>query len=63
MILKVLTLVFLFLIRLRFPSSKSVAAIIRTRHGSDTVKKLQKFEKLDYKVRKNQGDLEFLKLC
>ena len=24
---------------------------------------LRKFEKLDYKVCKNQGDIEFLKLC
>ena len=60
---KVLTLVFLFLIRLRFPSRKSIAEIIRKRYGSDTVKQLRKVEKLDYKVRKNQGDLEFLKLC
>ena len=63
MIVKVLTLVFLFLIRLRFPSRKSIAEIIRKRYGSDTMKQLRKFEKLDYKVRKNQGDLEFLKLC
>ena len=27
------------------------------------MKQLRKFEKLDYKVRKSQGDLEFLKLC
>ena len=53
----------MFLIRLRFPSRKSIAEIIRKRYGSDTVKQLRKFEKLDYKVRKNQGDLEFLKLC
>ena len=63
MIVKVLTLVFLFLIRLRFPWRKSIAEIIRKRYGSDTVKQLRKFEKLDYKVRKNQGDLELLKLC
>ena len=35
----------------------------RKRYSSDTVKQLRKFEKLDYKVRRNQGDLEFLKLC
>ena len=40
-----------------------MAEIICKRYGSDTVKQLWKFEKLDYKVRKNQGDLEFLKLC
>ena len=53
MIVKVLTLVFLFLIRLRFPSKKSIAEIICKRYGSDTVKQLEKLEKLDYKVRKN----------
>ena len=63
MIVKVLTLVFLFLIRFRSPSRKSIAEIIHKRYGSDTVKQLRKFEKLDYKVHKNQGDLEFLKLC
>ena len=61
--MKVLTLVFLFLIRLRFPLRKSISEIICKRYGTDTVKQLRKFEKLDYKVHKNQGDLEFLKLC
>ena len=63
MIVKVLTLAFLFLIRLRFPSSKSIAEIICKRYENETVKQLWKFGKLDYKVRKNHGDLEFLKLC
>ena len=63
MIAKVLTLVFLFLIQLRFPSRKSIAETIHKCYDSDTVKQLRKFEKLDYKVRKSQGDLEFLKLC
>ena len=63
MIVKVLTLVLLLLIRLRFPSKKSIAEIIRKCYGSDPVKQLRRFEKLDYKVRKNQSDLEFLKLC
>ena len=63
MIVKVLTLVFLFLIRLRFPSKKSITEIMHKRYGSNTVKQLRIFEKFDYKVRKNQGDLKFLKLC
>ena len=48
---------------MRFPSRKSITEIIRKRCGSDTMKQLRKFEKLDYKVRKNQVDLGFLKLC
>ena len=59
-IVNVLTLVFLFLIRLRFSSKKFIAEIIRKRYGSDTVKRLRLFEKFDYKIRKNDGDLEFL---
>ena len=59
MIVRVLMLVFLILIRLRFPSKKSIAE----HYGRDTMKQLRKFEKLVYKVPKNQGDLGFLKLC
>ena len=62
-IVKISILVFLCLIRLRFLSRKSIAEIICTRYGSDTVKQLRKFEILDYKVCKNQCDLEFLKFC
>ena len=58
--MNVLTLVFSFLIRLRFSSKKFIAEIISKRYGSDTVKRLRLFEKFDYKIRKNDGDLEFL---
>ena len=57
MFMEVLRLAFLLLIRLRFLLKKSIVEVIRKRYGSDTVKQLS------YKVRKNQGDLEFLKLC
>ena len=49
---KALTLVFLSLIRLRFPSMKSIREINRNRYGTDTVKQLPKFEKRDEKIRK-----------
>ena len=42
MIVKALTLVFLILILLRFPSKKSVTETIRKRYGSDTVKTTSK---------------------
>ena len=61
MIVRVLALVFLFLLKLRFPANKSVAEIIRKRYGSDTVKWLCKFEKLDFKIRKNEANLQFSK--
>ena len=46
--------------RLRFPSEKSVAEVIRKRYNENIVKQIRKFEKLDFKIRKNEADLEFL---
>ena len=60
---RVAALVFLFLIRLRFPHSNSVAEVIRKRYGQNTVQKLRKLEKLNYRLRKAQVDLEFLVNC
>ena len=48
--------VFLFLLKLRFPANKSVAEIIRKRYGTDAVKWLRKFEKLDFKIQENEAD-------
>ena len=59
----VLALVFLFLLKLRFPANKSVAEIICKRYGTDAVKWLRKFEKLDFKNQKNEADLQFLQSC
>ena len=50
--LKVISIVFLFLVRLRFPSKLSTIQVIRNRYGNDTVELVQQFEKLDYKYRK-----------
>ena len=47
MIVRVLALVFLFLLKLRFPANKSVAEIIQIRYSVDAAKRLHKFEKLD----------------
>ena len=47
MIVKVLTSVILFLIRLTFPLRKSNAEIIRKHYGGDTVKEIGNFEKVD----------------
>ena len=49
--------------RLRFPSEKSVAEVTRKRYNDNIVKQIRKFEKLDYKIRKNEADLELLKSC
>ena len=49
--------------RLRFPSEKSVAEVTRKRYNDNIVKQIRKFEKLDYKIRRNEVDLEFLTSC
>ena len=58
--MRVAVIVFLFLIRLRFPKSKSISDIIRGRYSQSTFKRIRKFEKLDYRLRKAELDLEFL---
>ena len=63
MIIRVLALTFLFLPKRRFPSNKLVTEIIRRRYNAEAVKRLRKFEKLDFKIRKNEADLEFLQMC
>ena len=61
--MRVAALVFLILICLRFPYSKSVAEVIRKRYGQNTVKKLGKLEKLDFRLHKPQIDLQFSVNC
>ena len=63
MFMKVAAIVFLFLIWLRFPHSKSLSQIIRRRYGDKIIKRLRKFEKIDYRLRKAELDLEFLVKC
>ena len=61
--MRVAAIVFLFLIRLRFPKSKSISDILRRRYSQSTLKRIRKFEKLDYRLRKAELDLEFLLRC
>ena len=60
---RVVALVFLFIARVRFPSGMSIVKVLRNRHGLDLVKNVRKLEKIDWKYRKIQLDLEFLKTC
>ena len=57
------TLVFLFIAKLRFPKGNSIATIVRKRYGLNTLAKIRKFEKLDYRHRKTELDLGFLNEC
>ena len=59
MFIRVATLVFLFLARIRFPKTESIASVIRRRYGVKLLKEVRKFEKLDFKLRKVQLDLDF----
>ena len=60
MVVEVLGLIFLFIIRIRFPKGKSIANIIRSRYGEAFVRKIRKFEKNNHKLRKSHLDLRFL---
>ena len=60
MIIRALSVVFLFIVRLTFPSDKSIANVIRSGYNGVIVKQIRRFEKLDFKIQKNEGDLDFL---
>ena len=60
---RIITYVFLFLARLRFPAQVSIIKILQRRYGDGLVKKVQKFEKFDFKYRKALLGLEFLQSC
>ena len=61
--MRVATLVFLFLARIRFPKTKSIPSIIWRRYDDEVLREVCQFEKLDYKLRKVQLDLDFLCKC
>ena len=61
--MKVAAIVFLFLIQLRFPKSKSISDILRRRYSQSILKRIPKFEKIDYRLRRAELDLEFLLRC
>ena len=51
------------MVRLKFPSDNSIANVTRSRYNNETVKQIRRFEKLDFKIRKNEADLDFLQSC
>ena len=63
MIVRTIDLVYLFIIRFRFPRGKSIADIIENRYGEAFVKKIWRFEKCDFKLRKCHLDLRLLLDC
>ena len=63
MLMRVATLVFLFLIRLYFPTSKAIPSIIKERYRCKILKLIRKFEKVNFKFKKATLDLDFLYYC
>ena len=61
--LRAFTIVFLFIIRCRFPKLKSLSEIIRFRYGNHILKLIGKYEKHDYRLRKINLDIAFLNSC
>ena len=60
---RILSLVFIFLIRLRFPKDCSLHDVIKRRYGNDCSRNLRKLQKTDLKLRKAKLDLKFLNDC
>ena len=58
-----LTLVLLFIIRIRFPANRSIAQIITSRYGQQTLQLIRKFESTDLKHKKCELDINFLTVC
>ena len=64
MFMRVATLAFLFLARICFLRlNESIPSIIPRRYGDKVLREERQFEKLDYKLRKVQLDLDFLCKC
>ena len=57
-----LILSLLFILRTRF-ANKPILNIVRDRYGEDGVRCFRELEQSDFKIRKNQCDIEFLDFC
>lgn len=57
MFVKVFAPMFLFIIQLCFPRSRSIAIVIRIRYSDKFRKNVRKFETSDYQIRKCQLDI------
>ena len=62
-ILRIFTLLFLFIIISRFPKSKPLSEIIRDRYGNYVLKFIRKFENLDFQLRIISVNTELLNSC
>ena len=60
MFMRVAVLVFIFLVRIRFPTNESIVYIVRKRYSGEILKTIHKLEKVDYKLRKAKLNINFL---
>ena len=58
--LKVISLVLLSMIQIRFLADKSITYILWSRYRNTLVKEVRKFEKIDYKLQKCKLDIALL---
>ena len=59
----VISLVFIFLTRLRFPLKRSITEVQGKRYSDKILKLVRKFENTDIKHKKAVLDLQFPKIC
>ena len=59
----VISLVFIFLTRLRFSSRLSIPEVLKKRYSDRALKLVRKFEKIDIMHKKALLDIQFLKIC
>ena len=53
----------MFIVRCRFPRTRSLAEVTRERYGNHILKFVRRYEKLEYKILKIDADVEFLQTC
>ena len=63
MLVRVAAIIFLFQIQLGLPKSKSILDILHGRYGQSTIKRVQKFEALDYHLHETELGLKILLWC
>ena len=63
LLLNVISIILQFIIKLRFPATKSIAQVVKRRYGRPTLILIRKFEALDFKQRKVALDIDFLHNC
>ena len=60
---RIISLIFLFILKLRFPRNKPLSETIIERYGRSTLQLFRKYESRCFKLKKSEADREFLVLC